>query len=69
MTQICEMVFHSVLLGQGEDFKGKLTRGERRAHVSTLPSRLCVGWALMGEDVVSEGPQGPLQKIRIFFSK
>lgn len=23
-----------------------------------LPSGLSVGWALMGEDVVSEGPQG-----------
>lgn len=65
MARIFEIV---VVLGQEGDFKGKLTRWERRAVVFTPPSKDNIGWAQTREDVISECPLGPWQKIRIFLS-
>lgn len=69
MAQIFEIVVvPSVLLGQEGDFKGKLTSWERKIAVITPHSRSNRGWAQTREDVISECPMGPWQKIRIFFS-
>lgn len=62
------VVVHSVSRRQERNFKGKLTRWERRAVVFIPPSKNNIGWARTREDMISECPLDPQQKIGIFLS-